>query len=93
MALCNTSNLLKFTLFADDMNSFYTGSNLKPICQVITSELEKLNLWFSLNKLSFNVTKLIIWFLERQISTRVKLSTLIVMPLKECIQKVFGSAS
>ena len=55
--ICNTSNVLKFILFADDTNSFCTGSNLKEICQVITSELEKLNLWFSLNKLSLNVTK------------------------------------
>ena len=55
--ICNTSNVLKFILFADDTNSFCTGSNLKEICQVITSELEKLNIWFSLNKLSLNVTK------------------------------------
>ena len=54
--ICNTSNVLKFILFADDTNSF-TGSNLKEICQVITSELEKLNIWFSLNKLLLNVTK------------------------------------
>ena len=47
--ICNTSNVLKFILFADDTNSFCTGSNLKEICQVITSELEKLNMWFSLN--------------------------------------------
>ena len=45
----NTSNVLKFILFVDDTNSFCTGSNLKEIGQVITSELEKLNLWFSLN--------------------------------------------
>ena len=39
--ICNISNILKVILFADDTNSFCTGSNLKEICQVITSELEK----------------------------------------------------
>ena len=55
--ICNTSNVLKFILSADDTNSFCTWSDLKEIYQPITSELEKLNIWFSLNILSLNVTK------------------------------------
>ena len=54
--ICNTLSVLQFILFADDMHSFCTGSNLKEICQVITSKLENLKMWFSFNKLSLNVT-------------------------------------
>ena len=36
---------------------FYTGSDFNNICNVITLELEHLNVWFALNKLSLNVSK------------------------------------
>ena len=55
--ICNVSKLLDLILFADDTNSFYTGTNLDNISEVITGELEKINVWFSLNKLSLNVSK------------------------------------
>ena len=55
--ICNVSKLLDLILFADDTNSFYTGPNLDNISEVIAGELEKINVWFSLNKLSLNVSK------------------------------------
>ena len=55
--ICNVSKLLDLILFADDTKSFYTGTNLDNISEVITGELEKINVWFSLNKLSLNVSK------------------------------------
>ena len=37
--------------------AFYTGTDFNNICNVITLELEQLNVWFALNKLSLNVSK------------------------------------
>ena len=62
---------------------FCTGSNLKEICQVITSELVKLNIWFSLNKLSLNVTKTNYMVFGKKNNNSVKLLNLIITPLKE----------
>lgn len=55
--ICNVSQKLKFILFADDTNVFYSGKDIKEICDVISGELEKLNLWFQVNKLSLNINK------------------------------------
>ena len=44
--ICNVSKLLELILFADDTNSFYTGSNLEDISKVISIELDKINVWF-----------------------------------------------
>ena len=55
--ICNVSNLLKFILFADDTNIFRSGSDLNVLCGEISKELDKLNVWFNVNKLSLNVVK------------------------------------
>ena len=55
--ICNVSNLLKFILFADDTNIFRSGSDLNVLCREISKELDKLNVWFNVNKLSLNVAK------------------------------------
>ena len=55
--IVNVSKLLKYILFADDTNIFFSGKNLDKICKTITIELEKLNSWFKVNKLSLNVGK------------------------------------
>ena len=55
--LCNVSKLLKFILFADDTNIFKSGDNLSVLCNEISKELDKLNVWFNVNKLSLNVAK------------------------------------
>ena len=55
--LPNISDKLKFILFADDTNIFYTDKNISIVHKVLNVELEKLNLWFKVNKLSLNIDK------------------------------------
>ena len=55
--ICNVSKLLHFILFADDTNIFKNGDNLDSLCKEISLELDKLNVWFAVNKLSLNVSK------------------------------------
>ena len=51
------SNIVKFILFADDTNIYSFGFDLEELCVNINKELEKLNEWFALNKLSLDVLK------------------------------------
>ena len=51
------SNILELILFADDTNILCTGDNFHTLCKTVCIELDKLNKWFSLNKLSLNVFK------------------------------------
>ena len=55
--LCKVSNIVKFILFADDTNIYCLDFDLKELCVNINKELENLNEWFALNKLSLNVSK------------------------------------
>ena len=55
--LPNVSQKLKFILFADDTNVFYSGSSPRDINETMKSELGKMSTWFKVNKLSLNVTK------------------------------------
>ena len=55
--LANVSDKLKFILFADDTNVFVSGKNIKNVCDVLNKELENMNIWFKVNKLSLNVSK------------------------------------
>ncbi len=55
--IANVSVKLKFILFADDTNIFYTGKGVKNVNDVINKELRLLNVWFKVNKLSLNVKK------------------------------------
>ena len=55
--ICNASTSLKFILFADDTNVFYSGVDIHIICECISRELDKLHVWLSVNKLSLNVDK------------------------------------
>jgi hypothetical protein len=55
--MCHASSVLKSILFADDTNLFYTGRNITEMCNIVTEELEHLNQWFMVNKLSLNVEK------------------------------------
>ena len=52
--MCNVSTLLKPILFADDTNLFYSGKDIDELCSLISKELEKLCIWFQVNKLSLN---------------------------------------
>ena len=55
--ICNVSKLLKFILFADDINILYSDSNVHNLISIINHELDKLYTWFSVNKLSLNASK------------------------------------
>ena len=55
--ICNVSKLVNFILFADDTNVFQNGDDLSLLCKQLTIELDKLNIWFDVNKLSLNVQK------------------------------------
>ena len=55
--LCNVSNLLKFVLFADNTNIFYSNENVKALQYTLNRELAKRFVWFSINKVSLNLGK------------------------------------
>lgn len=55
--ICKVSSILKFIIFADDTNIFCSGENLQRLMEVVSTELEKLKLWFDSNKLSLNIKK------------------------------------
>ena len=55
--ICNVSSILKCILFADDTNFLCSGDDLFELCEIICLELEKLSIWFEVNKLSLNVEK------------------------------------
>ena len=44
-------------LFADDTNSFLSGTNLRVLADTINKELIKFNTWLQVNKLSLNIGK------------------------------------
>ena len=56
--ICNASDMLKFISFADDTNVFCADSDLTRLVKAINTELDKLNVWFAVNKLSLNVNKM-----------------------------------
>lgn len=55
--ICNVSKIVHFILFADDTNLFVNGDNIDELCLILNRELDKLNTWFIINKLSLNVSK------------------------------------
>ena len=55
--ICNISKILKFVLFADDTNIFCSGHDAMQLSRDISNELDKLAVWFAVNKLILNVSK------------------------------------
>ena len=56
--ISESSNILKFFLFADDTTVFFSDSpNSKNTENIINTELEKVSGWLAANKLSLNVKK------------------------------------
>ena len=55
--ICNVSPVLKFILFADDTNIFSSGSDIVQLSIIVSNELDILNEWFAVNKLSLNLSK------------------------------------
>ena len=55
--ICNVSDVVKCVLFADDTNIFCSERNLTDLQLTLNHELGKLFVWFSVNKLSLNLSK------------------------------------
>ena len=55
--LPNTSNLLKFHLFADDTNIYFSSKNLDAIQQTLNNELQAVSDWMNCNRLALNIKK------------------------------------
>ena len=55
--MCNVSSLLKSILFADDTSCFLEGSDLPMMCNQLSTEMNKMSVWFKVNKLSLNLSK------------------------------------
>ena len=55
--ICNVSNMVKFIIFADDTNIFCSGKDMKQLSLCLCEVLDKLRVWFMVNKLSLNVNK------------------------------------
>ena len=47
----------KFILFADDTNMFCGNIDINELIRQTNAELDKLNVWFSVNRLSLNIAK------------------------------------
>ena len=48
--MCEVSKLLNIILFADDISIFYSTRNIVDIACTVNNELEKLDIWFRVNK-------------------------------------------
>ena len=71
--LCNVSDVVKCFLFADDTNIFCSEINLTDLQLTLNRELGKLFVWFSVNKLSLNLSKTnYILFRNRSADTDLK---------------------
>ena len=55
--LKNTSSVLDPIMFADEINLFYTHSNIQKLFLTVNEELASINQWFTSKKLSLNVKK------------------------------------
>ena len=50
-------NLLECVQYADDTTLYLSGNNLDSVCQTMNSQLQLIDHWLQLNKLSLNITK------------------------------------
>ena len=48
---------MKYILFADDTNLFCADKNINQLVTTVSTVLDKLCIWFAVNKLSLNVSK------------------------------------
>ena len=56
-AICNTSEIIPFCLFADDTSLLYDHNDMNTGIQILNTELVKITTWLSSNKLSVNLLK------------------------------------
>ena len=72
--ICNVWKVAKFILFADDTNLFYCDCDLDELIRKTNAELDKLHVWFAVNRLSLNVTKTnYIMFENRKLNTCISI--------------------
>ena len=66
--IINCSNLLKFSLFADDTVVLYSHKDVNELVTIINNELDMLNDWFKCNKLflNFKKTKYVLFHSKRK---------------------------
>ena len=70
--ICNVWKVAKFILFADDTNLFCC--DLDELIRKTNAELDKLHVWFAVNRLSLNVTKTnYIMFENRKLNTCISI--------------------
>ena len=55
--LCHASNILKPIMFADDTNLFCSGKHIRTLFQTANIEIDKIAIWFQVNKLCLNESK------------------------------------
>ena len=55
--ICNSSELLRFILYADDTNIFYSSENIDLLCNTVNDKLLGVMQWFRANRLSVNLKK------------------------------------
>ena len=55
--ITNTSDVLDFILFADDITILYSHSNVEKQINLINEGLNEVSNWFKANKLSVNASK------------------------------------
>ena len=55
--IVNSSNLFRFSLFADDTVATLSGKNLQTLVSSVNREISNVSLWFKVNKLSLNLSK------------------------------------
>ena len=69
--MCEVSKLLNIILFADDTSMFYSTRNIVDITCTVNNELEKLDIWFRVNKL--NKTNFIMFTNTKQLRPTVNI--------------------
>ncbi|CAL4074940.1 unnamed protein product [Meganyctiphanes norvegica] len=57
--MINSSDLLKFSLFADDSTATYSNSNLNTTLNILKVEFSKVLDWLTANKLIINLKKIL----------------------------------
>ena len=62
--LANVSDVIRFILFADDSNIFFHSKNPDDLIDMANAEIPKIMRWLATNKLTLNVKKPILLYLE-----------------------------
>ena len=72
--IVNSSDLFRFSLFADDTVATLSGKNLQALVSSVNREISNISLWFKVNKLSLNLSKtnyIIFRTRKRRVSTNL----------------------